>query len=67
MESERMFDDPSAPGELLMHNHSGTSSGKWLKAVYKAAAAEQKLLQMRRTAINLGLPTIPAIKARRTT
>lgn len=30
------------------------------------AAAEQKLVQMRRTAVNLGLPTVPARQTRRT-
>jgi hypothetical protein len=30
-------------------------------------AAEQKTVQMRRTAVNLGLPTIPAKKAKRAT
>ena len=30
------------------------------------AAAEQKLVQMRRTAVNLGLPTLPARTPRRT-
>jgi hypothetical protein len=33
----------AAPGELLVHNHSGTGSGKWLKAVYEAAGASKKL------------------------
>jgi dienelactone hydrolase len=33
----------AAPGELLVHNHRGTGSGQWLKAVYKAAGAESKL------------------------
>jgi dienelactone hydrolase len=33
----------AAPGELLVHNHRGTGSGQWLKAVYKATGAESKL------------------------
>jgi dienelactone hydrolase len=35
----------AAPSELLVHNHSGTGSGKWLRAVYKAAGAEDKLMR----------------------
>jgi dienelactone hydrolase len=35
----------AAPAELLVHNHSGTGSGEWLKAVYKAAGAEGKLVR----------------------
>lgn len=34
-----------APAELLMHQHGGTSSGKWVKAAYTAAGAEDKLLR----------------------
>ena len=33
----------AAPGELYVHNHQGTGSGKWLKAVYKAAVRSEKL------------------------
>jgi hypothetical protein len=33
----------AAPGELYVHNHQGTGSGKWLKAVYQAAGAADKL------------------------
>jgi hypothetical protein len=33
----------AVPGELLVHNVQGSGSGKWLKAVYKAAGAEKKL------------------------
>jgi dienelactone hydrolase len=32
-----------APGELLLHNHMGTSSGRWTESAYKAAGAEGKL------------------------
>ena len=31
------------PGELLLHNHAGTGSGNWTKAVYQAAAAPERL------------------------
>lgn len=33
----------SAPGELLVHQHGGTSSGKWFKAAYQSAGAAGKL------------------------
>jgi dienelactone hydrolase len=33
----------AAPGELFIHNQRGTGSGRWLKAVYKAADASDKL------------------------
>jgi dienelactone hydrolase len=33
----------AAPGELYVHNHQGTGSGHWLKAVYEAAGAGDKL------------------------
>jgi hypothetical protein len=33
----------AAPGELYVHNHHGTGSGHWLKAVYEAAGAADKL------------------------
>src|SRR5262249_55374086 len=33
----------AAPGELYVHNHQGTGSGKWLTAVYQAAGAADKL------------------------
>jgi dienelactone hydrolase len=33
----------AAPGELHVHNYSGTGSGKWLKGVYEAAGATDKL------------------------
>ncbi len=33
----------AAPGELYVHNHRGTGSGEWLKAVYQAAGAADKL------------------------
>ena len=33
----------AAPGELYLHNQQGTGSGRWLKAVYKAASASEKL------------------------
>lgn len=33
----------AAPGELYVHNHHGTGSGNWLKAVYQAAGAIDKL------------------------
>ncbi|MBI1916051.1 MAG: acetylxylan esterase [Planctomycetes bacterium] len=32
----------TAPGELLTHNQRGTGSGRWLKAVYKAAKAADR-------------------------
>lgn len=32
-----------APGELYLHHHAGTSSGKWTKAAYQAANAADKL------------------------
>jgi dienelactone hydrolase len=32
-----------APGEVFIHNHAGTSSGKIMKAAYAAAGAEDKL------------------------
>lgn len=32
----------AAPGELYVHNHRGTGSGQWLKAVYEAAGATDK-------------------------
>ncbi len=33
----------AAPGELFVHNHRGSGSGQWLKAVYEAAGAKDKL------------------------
>jgi dienelactone hydrolase len=33
----------AAPGELYVHNHRGNGSGQWLKAVYEAAGAKDKL------------------------
>ncbi len=33
----------AAPSELYVHNHQGTGSGKWLKAVYQTAGAMDKL------------------------
>jgi hypothetical protein len=33
----------SAPGELFVHNHRGTGSGRWLEAAYKAAGAAEHL------------------------
>jgi hypothetical protein len=35
----------AAPGELHIHNYSGSGSGKWLNAVYKAAGASEKLVR----------------------
>ena len=35
-----------APGEVLVSNHRGTSSGKWSKAVYDAAGAGDKLTRV---------------------
>jgi pimeloyl-ACP methyl ester carboxylesterase len=32
-----------APGEVLAHNHAGTASGKWARAAYAAAGADNKL------------------------
>jgi hypothetical protein len=32
----------AAPGELYVHNHRGTGSGHWLKAVYETAGAKDK-------------------------
>ena len=33
----------AAPGELFVHNHSGTGSGRWLRPAYQAAAAPDRL------------------------
>lgn len=33
----------AAPGELYIHNHRGTGAGQWLKPVYEAAGAKDKL------------------------
>jgi dienelactone hydrolase len=33
----------AAPGDLYVHNHQGTGSGKWLTAVYQAAGVADKL------------------------
>ena len=33
----------AAPNELYVHNHHGNGSGQWLKAVYDAAGAKDKL------------------------
>jgi hypothetical protein len=35
-----------APGEVLVHNHKGTASGKISKAAYDAAGATNKLTRM---------------------
>ena len=35
-----------APGEVLVHNHKGTASGKISKAAYEAAGAANKLTRM---------------------
>jgi len=32
-----------APGEVLVHNHAGTASGKLSQAAYDAAGAKDKL------------------------
>src|SRR5262249_2339691 len=31
----------SAPGELFIHNHRGTGSGRWLEAAYQAAGVAE--------------------------
>lgn len=36
----------AAPGELYVHNHQGSGAGKWLKAVYKAAGAADRVEQV---------------------
>jgi dienelactone hydrolase len=33
----------AAPGDLYLHNHRGTASGRWLKGVYEAAGAADRL------------------------
>lgn len=33
----------AAPGELWVHNHRGTGSGPWVKSVYAAAGATERL------------------------
>jgi dienelactone hydrolase len=33
----------AAPGELYLHNHKGTASGKWTKDIYTVAGAADKL------------------------
>ncbi len=33
----------AVPSELYVHNHQGTGSGRWLKSVYEAAGAMEKL------------------------
>jgi hypothetical protein len=33
----------AAPGELYVHNHAGTGSGRWLKAAYDSAGASKAL------------------------
>jgi len=33
----------AAPGEVLLHNHAGTSTGKLTQAAYEAAGAADKL------------------------
>jgi dienelactone hydrolase len=33
----------AVPGELFVHNHQGTGSGQWLKTVYDAAGAPDRL------------------------
>jgi dienelactone hydrolase len=33
----------AAPGELYVHNYSGTGAGQWLKPVYEAVGATEKL------------------------
>lgn len=33
----------AAPGDLYVHNHQGSGSGKWLKAAYKEALAEKRI------------------------
>ncbi len=35
----------AAPAELFVHNHRGTGTGQWLKPVYEAAGAIDKLKQ----------------------
>jgi hypothetical protein len=35
-----------APGEILVHNHRGTASGRLSKAAYDAAGAADKLTRM---------------------
>jgi hypothetical protein len=35
----------AAPGELLVHNHTGTGAGRWLKTAYKSAGAVENLEQ----------------------
>jgi hypothetical protein len=36
----------AAPSELFVHHHEGTGSGRWLKAVYQAAGAMDKLRRL---------------------
>jgi hypothetical protein len=33
----------AAPGEIYLHNHRGTGSGRWLDAVYRAAGAPRHI------------------------
>ena len=66
-QQQRLEDIIASLGERLSEAHERGWLGEVEGLQISLAAAEQKLLQMRRTAINLGLPTIPAKKARRTT
>ena len=49
-----------APGELFLHNHAGTSSGKITKAAYAASGAEGNLKRQPRPAKPHQTPTPPA-------
>jgi integrase len=66
-QQQRLEDIIASLGERLSEAHERGWLGEVEGLQTSLAAAEQKLVQMRRTAINLGLPTIPAKKARRTT
>ena len=65
-QQQRLEDITASLRERLAEAHERGWFGEVEGLQTSLAAAEQKLVQMRRTAVNLGLPTLPARTPRRT-
>lgn len=64
-QQQRLEEIIASLGERLAEAHERGWLGEVDGLQTSLAAAEQKLVQMQRTAVNLGLPTMPPSKARR--
>jgi hypothetical protein len=65
-QQQRLEEIIASVRERLAEAHERGWPGDVERLQTSLAAAEQKLVQMRRTAINLGLPMVPTKKARHT-